>query len=315
MIHCSGLTWRNIKRIGLFDSGVGGLSVLRSLVSRLDQSGEKEFVYIGDTLRCPYGDRPGRQITSYVKQLTSWLLKHDIDAIIMACNTSTAAGKDELVRYSPVPVLDLIDPTAALIAQRGIKKVGVLATAATARKQAFSSIIHSIDPTIKVTEIGCPLLVPVVEAGLGDAHEAQEALKPYVRELIDNEVEAIVYGCTHYPFLDTALKNVLSSMGNYPALIIDPADCLASDLSGKSTGAVALQPDAFASTRFATTGDAETFGRIASRCLKQNVGQVESVTLSELTAAFVLRRLQKRAIAAAAPVPAPIPLITPEAVS
>jgi glutamate racemase len=308
MIQCSGLTWRNIKRIGLFDSGVGGLSVLRSLVSRMEHSGEKEFVYIGDTLRCPYGDRPSRQITSYVKQLTSWLLQHNIDAIIMACNTSTAAGKDELVSYSPVPVLDLIDPTAAMIAQRGIKKVGVLATAATARKQAFSAIIKSIDPTIAVTEIGCPLLVPVVEAGLGDAAEAQEALKPYVRELIDQEVEAIVYGCTHYPFLDTALKSVLSSMGNYPALIIDPADCLASSISGKSTGSLNAQADAFHSTKFATTGDAETFGRIASRCLKQNVGPVASVSLNELTAAFVLRRLQKPAITS------PIQLIAPEAV-
>jgi len=312
MIQCSGLTWRTIKRIGLFDSGVGGLSVLRSLVNRLEHGTEKEFFYIGDTLRCPYGDRPARQVTSYVKQLTSWLLQHNIDAIIMACNTSTAAGKADLVNYSPVPVLDLIDPTAALIAQRGIKKVGVIATAATARKKAFTRQIQSLDPTIQVTEIGAPLLVPVVEAGLGDAIEAQEALKPYVRELMESGVEAIVYGCTHYPFLDSALKQVLQSQTAYAPLIIDPAECLASAISGKSTPSPVTQPDAFVlSTKFATTGDAETFGRIAGRCLKENIGPVQSVSLSELTAAFVLRRIQKTA----APVlPTPIQL-APEAVS
>lgn len=315
MIQCSGLTWRNIKRIGLFDSGVGGLSVLRSLVNRLEHPGEKEFVYIGDTLRCPYGDRPARQITSYVKQLTSWLLQHDIDALIMACNTSTAAGKEELVSYSPVPVLDLVDPTAAMIAQRGIKKVGVIATAATAKKKAFTRQIQSLDPSITVTEIGAPLLVPVVEAGLGDALEAQEALKPYIRELLDAGVEAIVYGCTHYPFLDTALKQLLQKETAYAPLIIDPADCLAYSLSGKSTPSLTIPPDAFvASTKFATTGDAETFGRVAARCLKENVGPVQSVSLNELTAAFVLRRLKKTAKPFKPALATPIQL-TPEAVS
>lgn len=308
MIQCSGLTWRNIKRIGLFDSGVGGLSVLRSLVSRMDESGEKEFVYIGDTLRCPYGDRAVKQINSYVKQLSSWLLQHNIDAIIMACNTSAAAGKDELVSYSPVPVLDLVGPTAAHIAHRGIKKVGVMATASTARKKAFTSAIHSIDPTIAVTEIGCPLLVPVVEAGLAETTEAQEALKPYVRELMAADVEAIVYGCTHYPFLDSALKQVLQNLTAFPALTIDPADCLASVLSGKASGNMHAQADAFVSSRFATTGDADTFARIAGRCLKQNVAPVASVSASELTAAFLLRRLQTQTL------PTPIQL-APEAVS
>lgn len=290
MIQCSGLTWRNIQRIGLFDSGVGGLSVLRSLVSRLDQAGEKEFVYIGDTLRCPYGDRPVKQVNSYVKQLTSWLLQHNIDAIVMACNTSAAAGKDELVAYSPVPVLDLLDPTAAFIAQRGIKKVGVIATAGTAKKKAFTSTIKSLDHSISVTEVGCPLLVPVVEGGLADSTAAEDALRPYVQELMDNEVEAIVYGCTHYPFLDSALKSVLNQ-SSYPALIIDPADCLATAISGKSTSTLHWQTDSFASTKFATTGDGETFARVASRCLKQNIGPVASVSMSELAASFVLRKL------------------------
>jgi glutamate racemase len=307
MIQCSGLTWRNIQRIGLFDSGVGGLSVLRSLVSRLEHGSEKEFVYIGDTLRCPYGDRPVKQVNSYVKQLTSWLLQHNIDAIVMACNTSAAAGKNELVEYSPVPVLDLLDPTASFIAQRGIKKVGVIATVGTANKKAFSSTIKSIDPTIAVTEIGCPLLVPVVEGGLADSLEAQAALRPYVQELIENEVEAIVYGCTHYPFLDSALKAVLNETA-YPALIIDPADCLATTLSGKSTAALQWQADSFASTKFATTGDAETFAHVASRCLKQNIGPVASVSMSELAASFVLRKLHKPSM------PTPINLAS-EAVS
>ncbi len=308
MIQSTEPSWKKISRIGLFDSGVGGLSVLRSLVGRLEYNTEKEFVYIGDTLRCPYGNRPPRQVTTYVKQLTSWLLQFNLDVIVMACNTSAAVGKDELVSYSPVPVLDLMGPTARFIKERGVRRVGVMATAATARKKAFSQQINSLDPKILVNEIGCPLLVPVVEAGLADSQDAQDALKPYVKELLEADVEAVVYGCTHYPFLDSALKSVLSSMTAYPPLIIDPAECLANAISGKPAKVGGPQPDAFFSCRFATTGDAETFAHNAGRCLKQNIGSVTTVTMNELTAAFVLRRLQKPVV------PTPIQF-APEAVS
>src|SRR5579883_2686978 len=128
MIETTESSWTNIKRIGLFDSGFGGLSVLRSLVSRLYKPDEKQFVYIGDTLRCPYGDRPARQISSYVKQISGWLLQQKIDAIVVACNTSAAASGEELLSYSPVPVFDLLEHTASFVAARKLSRVGVMAT-------------------------------------------------------------------------------------------------------------------------------------------------------------------------------------------
>lgn len=310
--------WKNIRRIGLFDSGVGGLSVLRSLVSHPDRQGEKQFVYIGDALRCPYGDRPARQISSYVKQITNWLMQQDIEAIVMACNTSAAVSKDDLVSYSPFPVFDLLQPTASYIADKGARKVGVMATNSTVSKKAFSKAIKKIDSSIEVIEIGCPLLVPIVEAGLTDAPEAQEALKPYVKELVGKSVDAIIYGCTHYPFLAPAIDAVVASLTEFRPLMIDPADCLAIALSGRSkeNGSEELRihdngkmsADAYQSCRFATTGDAESFARIGSRCLKQNISPVESVTVNDLQAASVWRRT------AEALLQPPIQL-TPEAVS
>lgn len=295
MIGSTSYQWKNIRRIGLFDSGVGGLSVLRSLVDRVSSADEKEFVYIGDALRCPYGDRPAKQISTYVKQLSNWLLQQQIDAIVMACNTSAAVSKEEVLNNCPVPVFDLLESTANFVSQRGIGKVGVMATNSTASRKAFTKAIQNVDSSIQVTEIGCPLLVPVVEAGLTEAPDAQDALRPYVTELLNQEVDAIIYGCTHYPFLSSALHQLMSTMTANAPLTIDPADCLANVLSGYSVGGNANNADAYSNTRFVTTGDAEKFARLGSRCLKQNIGPVGTVTLTELRAAGVWRKMVQTA--------------------
>lgn len=276
--------WGNISRVGLFDSGVGGLSVLRSLILR-SQSADKHFVYIGDTLRCPYGDRPGREVVTYVTQLSSWLVQQEIDLLVMSCNTSTAVAKNELQALSPVPVVDLISHTANYIARTDLQRVGVIATSATAKKRAFTQAIRTAKRSVDVTEVGCPLLVPVVEAGLSSEKEARDALLPYVNQLLSKRVQAIVYGCTHYPFLGSALENLLDAVSPEPIQIIDPAEILAATLMGQAVPISEVGPADFARCRFVTTGDAETFKRVGSRCLGQDLGYVNNITVNELQVA------------------------------
>ncbi|MBX9692400.1 MAG: glutamate racemase [Cyanobacteria bacterium] len=278
-------SWNRIDRIGLFDSGVGGLSVLRSFLARPEAQG-KEFVYIGDTLRCPYGDRPRDEISLFVMQLCSWLLQQDIDLLVMSCNTSAALVKEELLARSPVPVVDLLAPTAASIARHGVEKVGVIATAATANQKAFSRSIRQVDSRYEVVEIGCPLLVPVVEAGLAEGPEGRSALIPYVSQLLAEGVEAIVYGCTHYPFLDSSMRAALERLSPEPIVIIDPAEELMNELFGKQPPVRPVKIVEESSHRIVTTGDAKNFARIASRCLGYEIGIPSNITIKELQVAL-----------------------------
>ncbi len=275
-------SWNRIDRIGLFDSGVGGLSVLRSFLSRPEAQG-KEFVYIGDTLRCPYGDRPREEISTFVMQLCSWLLQQNIDLLVMSCNTSAAVVKEELLLRSPVPVVDLLMPTAASIDRHGVSKVGVIATAATANQKAFTKAIRQVNPNQEVVEIGCPLLVPVVEAGLAEGQEGRNALIPYLSQLLSEGVEAIVYGCTHYPFLDSSMRAALERLSpDEPIVIIDPAEELMTELFGKQPAVRAVKIVEESSHRIVTTGDARNFARIASRCLGYEIGIPSNITIKEL---------------------------------
>lgn len=239
---------------------------------------DTDFIYIGDTLRCPYGDRSAEEIASFVDQLTAWLINQGADAIVMACNTSAARAKKQARRESPVPTFDLLTPTAWHIATSGMKKVGVLATASTAQSHAFARSINVLADDIEVIEVGCPLLVPVVEAGLSKSKEAVEALRVYVLELIEASVEAIIYGCTHYPFLEAALKKVLRKFAPYEIAIINPADLLAEGLGRQSVMTAA----SYENTLFVTTGDAETFTSIASQCLETKIHNVANLPLSKL---------------------------------
>ena len=278
-------SWSRIRKIGLFDSGLGGLSVLRSFLARPESRG-KEFIYVGDTLRCPYGDRPEEEISLFVRQMASWLLQQDIDLLVMACNTSAALVRDELIACSAAPVLDLLESTAGYIGGSALKNVGVIATASTARRQAFTKSIKASAPNVDVVEIGCPLLVPVVEAGLADSDEALNALRPYVEQLLQAGVDSIVYGCTHYPFLENSLRRALKELNAEHVEVIDPAEQLTGALFGARPMLVPIENENETTRRLVTTGDANNFARIASRCLGYDIGEASSISIKELQTAL-----------------------------
>lgn len=271
------------KRIGLFDSGLGGLSVLDRMAASFESDKVKEFIYVGDTARCPYGDRPAREISLFVEQIVSWLMRQNVDGIVMACNTSAAIALDTAKSVAKVPVYDLISPASAYVA-RTYRKVGVMATSSTIRSKAFSRGIHAINKDVKVIEMACPDLVPIIESGQVGSQKSALALTQYARKLLSEKVEAVVLGCTHFPFLKDQLVDLI---GNEIA-IIDPAEILVAHINGRNgKSANGGQPsNAYtASDRLIinTTGNPSKFRETAKICLGYALSTVNGITVDELT--------------------------------
>jgi len=265
-------------RFGLFDSGVGGLSVFRRLHQLASVCPERqfEFVYVGDTARCPYGNRPAKEIQQFVTQIIAFLANKDVDHVVMACNTSAAVSLDHARKVSPIPVHDIISPAARYVAQN-FRRVGVLATQGTANSRAFSRHIGYHAPDVQVTEVGCPKLVPLVESGDLYSDRAKSILIEYTSRMEENEVEAIILGCTHFPFLRKALRDLLPAS----VALIDPAELLirqiAVDLGlNLPTDMPADQVaelQCHHNSTFFTTGSASAFAQTAAICL----GKADSV--------------------------------------
>jgi glutamate racemase len=300
--HLSSLDYQRLKtarRIGLFDSGVGGLTVLDKLknLSLIPASPEadcdngrattqaRQFVYLGDTARCPYGNRPPKEIITFVTEIIDWLSTKQVDAIVVACNTSASLALPTARLRSSVPIYDLITPTAEHLASLGAK-VGVMATASTAASRAFSRSICAICPDLEVVEIACPDLVPIVEKGEVSSSSTLACLRKYADQLLKEKVEALVFGCTHFPFLQEPLARLLSN----DMLFVDPAKILFDLLDEPMAGSLAeeetqqeSQQESSANSAIYVTGDKGEFSRVARICLGYSPGTVYGISVEELT--------------------------------
>jgi glutamate racemase len=283
------------RPIGVFDSGVGGLTVLREIIRRAPA---ESTIYLGDNARAPYGIRPDEEVLSFSTQSLDALVERDVKALVVACNTSTAVGLLSFRRRYDLPVLGVIRPgaAAASLATRN-RRVGVIATPATIRSHAYFNAIKDENPAVEVYEHATPALVPLVEAGQlsGPTAEATvaEALAPLIggRDA-DGEsifplppgasIDTLLLGCTHYPLLGP----ILARLAGEGVAIVDSATATASALvellkvnslergdpgAGTGTGHVQL-----------TTGDAARFGDLAGRLFGTDFPAVESVELGAL---------------------------------
>lgn len=259
-------------RFGLFDSGVGGLSVFRHLhqLASICPDKQFEFVYLGDTARCPYGNRAPEEIQQFVTQIIAFLANKDVDHVVMACNTSAAVALDHARTVSPVPVHDIISP-AARFAAGNFRRIGVMATQSTANSKAFSNRINYHAADAEVFELGCPKLVPLVESGDLYSDNAKAVLIEYTNKMEEQEVEAIILGCTHFPFLRKAIRDLLP-----PSIaLIDPAELLSQQIVhdlGLNIPSELLSdsiPEIHChhTSTFYTTGSASMFAQTATTCL------------------------------------------------
>ncbi len=193
--------------IGIFDSGIGGLTVVKRLAATLPN---ENIIYFGDTARVPYGSKSNSTVIEYSIQNTKFLLNNDVKAVIVACNTASSIAIPELKKQFDVPIIGMIEPGAKMALQKTKnKKIGVIGTRATTGNLAYSSEIKRIDNTANVIEKPCPLFVPLAEEGWTDHKATHEIAEEYLKELREDGIDTLVLGCTHYPILTNVIQNVI----------------------------------------------------------------------------------------------------------
>ena len=201
--------------IGIFDSGVGGLTVLRQLYRQLPN---ESIIYFGDTARLPYGIRSQAEILQFVREILTWMQQQQVKMVIMACNTSSALALETVRQEFDMPILGVILPGARAAVQQG-KRIGVIATAATAKSNAYRQAILEIDPNVEVWQVGWPEFVPLIEQNRIQDPYTTLVAQSYLQPLIQQQIDTLVYGCTHYPHLAPIMRVLLPTS----VKLIDPA--------------------------------------------------------------------------------------------
>ena len=256
--------------IGIFDSGVGGLTVARAI---LDQLPNESILYIGDTARGPYGPRPLAEVRDFSLETLDFLVEQGVKALVIACNTASAAMlRDARERYS-VPVIEVIQPAVRrAVAATRTGRVGVIGTRATIDSKAYLDAFAAA-PQLQITSTACPRFVEFVERGETSGPAITEVAREYLAPMIAAEIDTLVLGCTHYPLLTGVISYV---MGNSVSLV-SSAEETAKDLYRVLVeGSLLRATDATPPThRFLATGDAKAFEGLARRFLGPEVGSVQ----------------------------------------
>ncbi len=195
------------KHIGVFDSGVGGLTVLKEIHSLLPY---ESTIYLGDTARVPYGIRSSETVTKYSYENSSFLLKKDIKLLVIACNTASAISLSLIKDLCSIPVIGVIEPGAkSSITHTRNKKIGITGTETTIKSGAYRIAIHNIDSEIEIFEQACPLFVPLVEEGWLEEEVTHLIAQKYLNSMRNSNIDTLVLGCTHYPLLKNVIRNVV----------------------------------------------------------------------------------------------------------
>jgi glutamate racemase len=262
----------NSAPIGVFDSGLGGLTVARALFARLPH---ESLVYVGDTARVPYGPKSPETVQRYAVQIADWLVGEGVKAIVIACNTATAHALEHLQATSPVPVIGVVEPGArAAVAVVPHGRIGVIGTAGTIASGAYERAIHSLAPDAEVLAQACPLLVPLVEEGWVDHEATRLIVHTYLAPLRDAAVQTLVLGCTHYPLLTGAIAG---EMGPGVRLIDSAAETAAETARVLDAAGLLAVGANEPSHRFVASDAPERFLALGRRFLEGTVADVEHV--------------------------------------
>ena len=261
------------KPIGVFDSGVGGLTVLKRLAEELPN---ENYIYFGDTARVPYGEKTREQLFDIVREILDWYKSKDAKAVIMACNTSSAVVLDEIKDDYNFPIFGLIQPTAEYVAYSNAAKIGVISTTATAKSQAYSKTINKLNPEIEVFETACPGLVEIVESNKIETYEAKKLVIKYVMPLLEKKVDKIILGCTHYPYL----REIINTLTNDNEMLIDPAEHLTLKVAEDLTLLNILNDSLLGNREYYVSSNAPMFAEVG-RHFYASCGDVKEISLIE----------------------------------
>jgi glutamate racemase len=260
--------------IGVFDSGVGGLTVLQEVHRQLPN---ESVVYFGDTARLPYGKRSPAEIIEYVYEILHWMQSEQVKMAIMACNTSSALALDIVRKDFDLPILGLILPGARAAVGKG-KRIGVIATTATVKSEAYVRAICESDPQAQVFQVACPEFVPLIESDrIHDPYTMQVA-REYLKPLLEANIDTLVLGCTHYPHLSGVLRQILPAH----VALVNPASYVvraaSQELDLMGLKCLDNRRDR-AQTRFFVSGEPDRFAQVSRRWLGK-LPSVEKVSLS-----------------------------------
>jgi len=260
--------------IGVFDSGVGGLTVVKELFQQLPN---ESIVYLGDTARVPYGTKSKSTVIKFTLENILFLLKQNVKLIIIACNTSSSLALEEVRKYFRIPIIGVICPTAkeAVYASKN-KRIGVIGTPATIKSRAYEIEIKRFDPDIKVISKATPLFVPLVEEGLINKPIAEEIVKMYLKDFKNENIDTLVLGCTHYPLLKPIIRKVMGSSIN----IVDSARQVVYEVKEilKAEGlSNSSKIRAFPKHKFFVTDAVENFLKVAKHFLKNSLRDIRKI--------------------------------------
>ena len=294
--------------IGIFDSGVGGLTVMKEI---LEQLLDVRIVYFGDTARVPYGNRSREQLIRFGEEIVTFLIGQGAEVIVVACNTSSAMALPVLRERFDIPMIGMVEPGARLAVEKTIAgRIALIATETTVRSKAYSSgvsraLAKGILPSFSVIREawqqgeqaialvkaqGCPLFVPLIEAGLATSAEARGIAKTYLAPILAAGVDTLILGCTHYPFLEPVIREILGE----DVMIVDPALAVVQELEKllrqmderERSGPIGLAYGAVLGTnhwrtRYFVSGDPGLFRQVGNTLLQEPIDLVEQVILGE----------------------------------
>lgn len=265
--------------IGVFDSGFGGLTVVREIMRQIPN---EKIIYFGDTARVPYGSKSKETVTRFSRQITNFLKTQNVKTIVVACNTASAYALDELEKETDIPMIGVVKPGAKVAAETTRNgKVGVIATAATIGSDIYTTYIQQIKPEVMVTGKACPLFVPLVEEGLLEDPVTDEIASRYLLELIDIDIDTLILGCTHYPLIR---ETIARTMGEKVTLV-NPAYETARELKILLEKNGILQdkkPDLGENRyQFFVSDGAEKFQTFANSILKYGILSAKTINIEE----------------------------------
>jgi glutamate racemase len=260
--------------IGVFDSGLGGLTVVRAI---MDDLPDEPIIYFGDTARFPYGPRPLDQIAEFAVQIARHLVDQGVKLVVVACNSATAAALPQVKEAIPVPVVGVIDPVvraAVRATRRG--RIGLIGTEATVGSGAYQRAVAAVAPSVEVIARACPRFVDFVERGDTTSAEVMETAGGYLSPLTAGDVDTVILGCTHYPLLRGAIQHVMGP----EVLLLTSGEETASDVYELLSSRGLLRPPGDAPVhRFQSSGDPSNFSALGHRFLGPEFQPAERVSL------------------------------------
>jgi glutamate racemase len=275
VLVCRGGSLSRMDRrpLGMFDSGFGGLTVARAVIDLLP---DEDLIYVGDTGRYPYGPKPLAEVRAHAQQITKLLVdEHDAKAVVVACNTAAAAALEDLQQSFGVPVLGVIDPgVRALVSATRSGRVGVIGTVGTVASGAYQRAVGQLGAGVEVTVAACPGFVEFVERGETDSDQVRVLAQRLLAPVVDAEVDTLLLGCTHYPFLARAIADVMGR----DVVLVSSADELAFELRERLSGSALAGPGGPGIHRFYSSGDVEWFRDLGGRLLGPELAHTEAIS-------------------------------------